>query len=803
MTPIKSRKVLHVFLASPGDMQGERRYARNCVDEWNQIHSDRHGWSVELMGWEDTLPQAGRPQETINAEIKKCHLFIGMMYRHWGSDTGNGYTSGFHEEFELALDLHGQSKNPTIHQFFKRTGSVVDPGVQLQKVIDFKQKVIAEKKVLFQELSDDEAEWQREFRVFITKAIFKRIDEVADIFSDDGDSVDAFDGAARLASQLPVIGAGALQSLGHVHSLISNYTNDLDVPSNLVARLRLIGTSWSKRGLSETFLWSHDANQIFMSQDFNLSQHELIGLIESGLHHYESQTVPLWRWIKEADPGLDYVRAMALYGADDAVSAGAYAVLSAMSVDMGALDDEFGRQFHMAKGKVKNSALSYIGGLGSEKYLNLANLTFEEADSLYSPHASLAIVEILSKRSLSEAVEFILSSNAPVPSGWHHLRDGLEMVDDEVLARGLYHRDSGVRAASVREASARESELVTPLLKDMRGDPSPSVRGEAVLAALSAGEDLTLSDIEKIIVRKNGNSLSMSSDDGLTHFDQVRAAMLMSYSVDELEKLALDLYSPSEKAYEILLERQWKQRSRQARHDVTDKFRSFYDDVFAHYRNTYGEASSDIMLRGFKENLKEYRQNEMLRAALNVISRKSLRADISLIRTALDHGSVSLNNDDLKFFSKHGEWSDIGRLSSARREHIGPILSGRYSISTKDVAETMLHLGRDRLEELLNLDIGDEYKKHIIVMVDQSRFAKLSNDFISSLFDIKSDDVRRVAVIKAVRCLTKKRCQELLDVYIANDYYYYNVFHWLDLAVSQVRAVVHEVSGHHLKIAVR
>ncbi|RZJ42814.1 MAG: DUF4062 domain-containing protein, partial [Brevundimonas sp.] len=87
---IKSRKILGVFLASPSDLQTERQYARDCVDEWNEVNAERSGWFVELMGWEDTLPQAGRPQEIINQDVDKCVFFVGMMHRLWGNPTGSG-----------------------------------------------------------------------------------------------------------------------------------------------------------------------------------------------------------------------------------------------------------------------------------------------------------------------------------------------------------------------------------------------------------------------------------------------------------------------------------------------------------------------------------------------------------------------------------------------------------------------------------------------------------------------------------------------------------------------------------------
>jgi hypothetical protein len=95
------RKVVSVFLASPSDLSDERKAAKSVVDEFNSLLSNRFGYHVELVGWEDTVSVFGRPQSTINRELERCELFIGIMWKRWGSPPGGGssYSSGFEEEF--------------------------------------------------------------------------------------------------------------------------------------------------------------------------------------------------------------------------------------------------------------------------------------------------------------------------------------------------------------------------------------------------------------------------------------------------------------------------------------------------------------------------------------------------------------------------------------------------------------------------------------------------------------------------------------------------------------------------------
>ena len=93
------RRLLNIFLASPGDLESERRAAKEVVDEVAMTAREL-GISLELLGWEDTLPGAQRPQDAINADLDSADLVVGLLWRRWGQPTGHGeYTSGFEEEF--------------------------------------------------------------------------------------------------------------------------------------------------------------------------------------------------------------------------------------------------------------------------------------------------------------------------------------------------------------------------------------------------------------------------------------------------------------------------------------------------------------------------------------------------------------------------------------------------------------------------------------------------------------------------------------------------------------------------------
>src|SRR5256885_473594 len=167
-----TRKIIKVFLASPGDLPEERRAAKAVIDEINKLWSETLGYHVDLVGWEDTVSRFGRPQALINQELDRCELFIGMMWKKWGTPpTLSGpFTSGFEEEFETSVRKRRSEGKPEISLLFKEVEAdrLNDPGDELKKVLAFKEKIIAEKEILFETFKDP-AQVETKIRACITK----------------------------------------------------------------------------------------------------------------------------------------------------------------------------------------------------------------------------------------------------------------------------------------------------------------------------------------------------------------------------------------------------------------------------------------------------------------------------------------------------------------------------------------------------------------------------------------------------------------------------------------------------------
>ncbi|MBB5329442.1 DUF4062 domain-containing protein [Tunturiibacter gelidoferens] len=99
-------KVLRVMIASPGDVQDERRIATEVINEWNGIHAGNRGIVLLPVKWEThTTPQMGAPpQVLVNKQIlDDADILIGIFGIRLGTPT-TSYTSGTVEEITLHAD---------------------------------------------------------------------------------------------------------------------------------------------------------------------------------------------------------------------------------------------------------------------------------------------------------------------------------------------------------------------------------------------------------------------------------------------------------------------------------------------------------------------------------------------------------------------------------------------------------------------------------------------------------------------------------------------------------------------------
>lgn len=153
MRPINE---FRIFIASPSGQDDIRQAFRRELQDYNETDALERGILLRPVGWEATLLGPERPQALINEDIKTCDAFVLVLQDRWGSPpaTDDGpYTSGCHEEFELAKELLEDPEQDMrdLIILFRAVDlrQMADPGPQLNRVLDFRKELEQSKAHLF------------------------------------------------------------------------------------------------------------------------------------------------------------------------------------------------------------------------------------------------------------------------------------------------------------------------------------------------------------------------------------------------------------------------------------------------------------------------------------------------------------------------------------------------------------------------------------------------------------------------------------------------------------------------------
>lgn len=133
-----------VLISSPSDVSHERKVVSDVVKEINETHGRPLGYQLNLWKYEEqAYPSANKPQDLINEIIEPYQIFIGIMWKRFGTPTSVA-NSGTEEEFNMAYEAWKSKQVKEIMFYFCQnpynlTNS--DEINQLQKVLEFKKKL--------------------------------------------------------------------------------------------------------------------------------------------------------------------------------------------------------------------------------------------------------------------------------------------------------------------------------------------------------------------------------------------------------------------------------------------------------------------------------------------------------------------------------------------------------------------------------------------------------------------------------------------------------------------------------------
>lgn len=791
----ESRRVLRVFLASPMDVAAERAVAEEVVASVNRRIGRQIGWEIDLYKWEDKTPGFGRPQEIINEMLDGCGLFIGLLWKWWGQDTGK-YSSGFEEEFERARARRKAQGEPELWMFFKAVDpdSRKDLGPQLTKVLEFCASLINLREVLFRDVPGIE-EWGKSLAEELSAYLVKLF--LADSATQaQGSAVAPLLGTGNSETALGSSkdGEGVPRQLKDVSSLLGRVIEsgklefsreDASLLQEFdVARLYLLSQTWMSRRSTGEILGTHEMNLLYKHRKrLELTAAEKFQLLRT-LVGGSGDLLPGWFWFRELTS--QEVKGWLLIIAtreSDSIRARVLETLTNAGVEI-AKSAWPGLPFNDDSSAVRRQAYEYLVRMGDRDALALLDsLQSAEHDSS-DEDIRAAKLKLLARLDPQKALADMITKEEYISDiEIRILEKGFPNVDEGILLKGVNSSSERVRKLSLVELKRRDR-VTVPLATELTHDPSIALRALAFESLARIG---ALTDFEEVRKRLSEEDSSLAS--GRTTLFQLMSGDIRSvkpdadsiivtfYRTQSADYLvdSADWYSVNGPlAYQALILDHYDQFSSQLRTDLLDGFSRIKRTSMERANAKYGPEVWQRAAPDF-DKYDESTKRRFARSTLLAIATSGRPRDVELARPYLSDSDIFLRDAARRVISRFGAAEDLDELRKIATDSWGDLKRSAASAALR-VSPT--------------LEMASELAKSSDAGVERIAFDWLfsqNSQAVRDLFLGFLHDENSTNRMRAIRYYSywaaKTELEEFLETYLTGETYYYDVVTWLDRLV--------------------
>lgn len=797
-----TRNILTAFIASPGDVNEERKAAREIVERLNDALKSIN-WQIELLGWEDTLPGAGRPQELINKDLDLCELFIGILWKRWGTKTGK-YSSGFEEEFERARKRRKTTDSPEMWLAFKDVDrdSINDPGEQLKKVLDFKNQQIKNREVLFKTFADTE-DWKEQLHSWLLKHVLglyqvstlaESIENTAKpnktvdsretlqlkeyIVSEYTESQSEIQDSANVnpANEQLINAASALIEVLN-HKLSDQDSEEKSFNLLDATRIQLYATAITSEKYTAERLDVHTANLLYKEKEsLSLTEAES-HLILRSIVGDENETVPGWYWFsylgtQELESSL---LSLALGDSDTNVRERTLKLLTSAN-----FEPHFAPPFGVVRNCLKDTAetvrlaaLGYLGAYGREKDLPEIEELLNDADYRVRDEAKYARLRILLRSDTEAAFNEIFNPESDIELKYlsPYIQPTIETVTTEFLLDKL-NELRAERKVFVTNELIKRNALNKQQLEVLIKDKNQEVRK---IAYIELANYVNTQEAEQLLKE------FPKSDDDYIEFNYYldysalsskqnngKICLYQKFTFEELlEKInfyrlettvvirAMAKYYP-ESALDLI------------RTYLNDEFEGLESEAYQLFASSYGEISAqDMRLH------KEFSKNVLATHSLEILFTYGKETDVNIARKYFKSTDAPVRFEALRIIERFGDESDLDLLFSLLKDS-----SEKFRLVA---ARGILRFAEKRKDIVpVLLDTNDLKIVALVVSNLYSKKSLLTKQFLKALLRKENAVIRKMSVSVITNRYSKEEIKNLLESYQSTPTYYYNVVNWLD-----------------------
>lgn len=777
------RKVINIFIASPNDLAQERQKLRSVSERINKVFGRELRVHIELLGWEDTLPGCARPQAIINKDVEICDLFVGMLWKRWGTASGR-YSSGFEEEFHIATKRHEEGDDLDIWMFFKRVDDDLreDPGEQLRRVIEFKQELVERKQLLFKEFDNAET-FEKIIYDSLATFLLQSNADLREPSSSKSSSkpVSTSETAAAVDEHAKETPKAQLRSA--CEKLFECIDGDDFSKISFWERLRSFLSAFSLFSgahLGET-LGSHEVNLIFRKRrEWKLFPHERIALIRAHLGDKYGY-VPGRYWLIEeskANPAK-LLTTIALEDLQADVRRGAIQLLVELHYQPPV--ELLEKLFQAENQDERLLAIDLARNSNDKKVLPLLESTIEDQDESVGKKALSMYIDCLYQYDPHSAFQTFTEKSTEVTDLFKAklVSKDLNVEVSDILDKGL-SANSRVRLFSAQylQAINRINSRTAQLLLE---DIDSQIRKIGFEWLLNNGREFSIEEASRIFPgsqKERTNILGLGANSKEVTEADVAPLILMKYSKEKLENLVEFYTEDGIRAYEILVSEFSLEVKDRLKSDLENDFEELIAFSQNRLRAIFGEQSERFI--DSHGDLNVWSKQRLVSAAIGGLLNDSDPDDVKYARDYLPKMSVLVSAAPLiQMINRYGDESDIPLLLEARK-----------SVSILD-AESLVGVAVNLSEakiELVDSLLESEDKGLAVAAINNVDIFSREEALKICKKQIYSDNdgVRNHATAYITKLMGKLQLEALLNEYVESEAYYYDVVCGFEKCINEI-----------------
>jgi len=496
-----------------------------------------------------------------------------------------------------------------------------------------------------------------------------------------------------------------------------------------------------------------------------------------------------WFWMRDIDgkPLFEHLRWLCINEGDKSTQIGCLQLLK--NFWSAKVESVFAQNISATK-EVSLKALEFLEILGTKQSLVVINNFTKHDDLEIQRAANKAKLSILAKYKASEAISLIQEfENEYATGSISNLGAIMLTLDVEGLKKIKEHKDKKIKRIAVIELAKRgvfEEQELNALVKDN----DTEIKFYAYSALIDKGKKYSIEEVRDNWPKQ---SLSMYQPSLLlgnfTNHDKMRlnniiSKVLATYSLEDLVKRSEWMQVDNDLAYLEFGLRKGIEFLKQVRTDLEFKFDRLKNTYIAQLieLKEFSEKISDkrsvtqiqALIDSFYKN-DDFQENHFIKSALKILIQYGTREDVRFAKQFMASEDRALKEIAMELFIHLADKDELSELVNiivgSNAENIKEKAAIK-ALSLDDKGDVLKTLYESNSKALIKL-----YLKTVL------RNKRYSNIESMQRFLLNSDEeIREMAVSCLMKLAGRKRTtlERILDKYLENRTYYYNVVCWLD-----------------------